>query len=346
MEDALLRRFITQRFAASPGPVTHFEWHGGEPTLLGRDYFQRVVFLQKSSNPDGRQVTNGLQTNGLLLDENWAAFLKQERFSVGLSLDGPDDLHDMFRKTADGGPTHSRVVEAFELLAGHGVFCNILCVVHSANAREPDRVYDFFRGLGARYIQFLPLVTGERGNSPSAYAADPETIGRFLCRIFDRWVAEDVGRLVIQNIDEPLRPIYGVEHALCVHRQTCGNVAVLEHDGSFYACDHFVTPEYRIGNIQDSDLVYLASAPRMLRFGDAKKDTLPQCCRECEVKDFCNGGCPKDRLVTVPGEKQRLNLLCPAYKAFFTHAAPALTRLASHMKAGKPLKAFRLSGAL
>lgn len=342
MGDELLKRYISQRFAASPGPVTHFEWHGGEPTLLGCGYFQRIALLQKSCNPDGRRVTNGLQTNGLLLDENWAVFLAKERFSVGLSLDGPSDLHDIYRKTVDGSPTHSRVVDAFRLLGRYGVFCNILCVVHAANAQEPDRVYEFFHGLGARYIQFLPLVTQGQGDSTSLFAADPETIGRFLCRIFDRWIAEDVGTIVIQNIDEVFRPIYGVPHALCIHRETCGNVAVLEHDGSFYACDHFVLPEYRIGNIQDFDLVDLVSNSRMRHFGRAKKDALPQCCRECDVQDMCNGGCPKDRIVTVPGDNQRLNFLCPAYKTFFAHSRPALTRIADHLKAGNPLKAFRL----
>ncbi len=342
MSDELLERYITQRFAASPGPTTHFEWHGGEPTLLGLEYFRMIVRLQKLCNPDGRTVTNGLQTNGLLLDEDWAAFLSQEGFSVGLSLDGPSDLHNVFRKTADGSPTHSRVVDAFRLLAKSSVFCNLLCVVHAENAKEPDRVYDFFRSLKARYIQFLPVAVLKQDDSASPFAAEPATIGSFLCRIFDRWIAEDVGRIVIQNIDEALRPIYGVPHALCIHRKTCGNVAVLEHDGSFYACDHFVSPEYRIGNILDRELAGLASDPRMMDFGNAKEDALPQCCRECEVLDACNGGCPKDRIVTVPGGNHRLNSLCPAYKSFFSHTKPALTRLAAHMKAGKSLRTFRL----
>jgi uncharacterized protein len=341
MSEELLERYIAQRFEASPGPNTHFEWHGGEPTLLGLDFFRKIVYFQKKYRPEGRSVTNGLQTNGLLLNEKWAAFLSRENFSVGLSLDGPRDLHDLFRVTADGRATHSRVVKAFERLKSHRVFCNVLCVLHSANAGQPDRIYDFFRAIDASYIQFLPLgVQGSDGVASPA-AAKPEEIGAFFCRVFDRWIQQDVGRIVIQNFDEALRPIYGIPHALCIHRQTCGDVAVLEHDGSFYACDHFVSRRYRIGNLYEKRLVELAADPELIRFGKAKQETLPECCKTCEVLDACNGGCPKDRIAKTADGQDGLNYLCPAYKAFFLHSRPALTRLAAHMKAGNPLRAFR-----
>jgi uncharacterized protein len=338
MSESLLERYIAGRFEASPGPGTHFEWHGGEPTLAGMDFFRAVIRLQRRYTPVGRSVTNGLQTNGFLIDGAWADFLARERFSVGLSLDGPAEFHDRFRKTVDGRPTHARVADAFRLLKERRVFCTVLCVLHAVNTAEPDGVYDYFRSLGVSYLQFLPLV----GAGP--LSAAPEAIAHFLCRIFDRWIAADVGRMVIQTFDEALRPLYGVPHALCVHRETCGDAAVLEYDGSFYACDHFVDPEHKIGTILERKLADLAADPAMATFGKAKRDHLPQYCRECPVLAFCNGGCPKHRLERTPDGEAGLNYLCAAYRAFFLHASPQLARLADHMKAGMPLRAFRVSG--
>lgn len=334
MSVAMLETYIIQRFDASPGPNTHFEWHGGEPTLLGVDYFRTIAGLQKKHIPIGRTVSNGLQTNGLLIDDEWAEFLAKEHYSVGLSLDGPEDFHDVFRKTPDGRPTHARVVAAFRLLKERRVFCNVLCVLHSVNTAEPDRLYDFFRGAGVSYLQFLPLV------GVGDVFAEPAAIGDFLCRIFDRWIDEDVGRLVIQLFDEALRPIYGVPHALCIHRETCGDAAVLEHNGNFYACDHFVDPQHLIGNLATRSIRDMASDQAMTGFGRAKRDALPRYCNECEVLSFCNGGCPKDRSSKTPDGEAGCNHLCAAYKAFFLHSIPELTSLAAHMKSGKSLRAF------
>jgi uncharacterized protein len=340
MPEDLLERFIVQRLAASPGPTTHFEWHGGEPTLLGLDYYHLIARLQKDHRPPGRFISNGIQTNGLLLDEAWARFLKQEGFSVGLSIDGPVDVHDAFRRTARGGTTHAQAVAAFRLLKQHGVFCNALCVLHAGNVTEPDRVYDFFRGLGVTYLQFLPLVAP---GSLSSLAARPEAIGTFLCRTFDRWLREDVGRMVIQTFDEALRPIYGMPHALCIHRETCGDVAVLEHDGGFYACDHFVDAEHFIGNLKERPLSDLIADPRLLRFGQAKRDALPRLCRECDVLSACNGGCPKDRLAVTPDGEAGLNCLCSFYRRFFRHSRAGLTLLSAHIKKGRSLRSFATS---
>jgi uncharacterized protein len=339
MPEDLLERFIRQRIQASPGPLTHFEWHGGEPTLLGLEYFRRIARIQKAHCPPGRTVTNGLQTNGTLLDDAWADFLHREGYSVGLSLDGPAACHDAFRVTAAGEPTHARVLRSFRLLKERGVFCNVLCVLHAANAGEPDAVYDFFRGLGANHLQFLPLVIPPAETGASA-AAPAEAVGAFLCRLFDRWIREDVGKIVIQAFDEALRPLYGAPHALCVHRRTCGDVAVLEHDGGFYACDHFVDRGHLIGNVREQPLAALARDPRMAAFGRDKRDSLPRACRECDVLSFCNGGCPKDRISASADGEPGLNRLCPAYKSLFTHARPELARLAAHMKAGGRLRAF------
>jgi uncharacterized protein len=335
----LLERYIAQRLQASRAPVVHFEWHGGEPTLLGLDYFRTIVRLQRAHLPEGLKVTNGLQTNGFLLDGAWAVFLAQEGFSVGLSLDGPSDLHDVFRKTADGAATHARVEHSHRLLKDRGVFVNLLCVLHAKNAVAPDRVYGYFRDLGATHLQFLPLVAGNPGMD--GLAPEPGAVGEFLCRVFDRWIREDAGRMVIQNFDEALRPLYGIPHALCVHRETCGEVAVLERDGGFYACDHFVDAGHLIGKLGNTSLADLSSDPRLIDFGNAKRDLLPRECLECDSLASCNGGCPKDRAPAAPGEPGGVNRLCPAYRMFFEHARPELTRLAAHLRAGRPLRDFQ-----
>ena len=338
----VLERFIAQRLEASGEPVVHFEWHGGEPTLLGLEYFRSIVAMQRAHARKGRKVSNGLQTNGTLLNGAWAVFLAREGFSVGLSMDGPAELHDEYRRGADGDGSHAKVERAYRLLREHGVFVNLLCVLQSRNAAEPDRVYDYFRGLGASHLQLLPLVKGSAGG---ACAADPEAVGAFFCRVFDRWMAEGVGAMVIQNFDEALRPIYGLPHALCVHRETCGEVAVLERDGGFYACDHFVDADHLVGNLHEWSLGDLAADPRMVSFGNAKRDTLPSACRECDVLAWCNGGCPKDRGPADHGEPGGINRLCPAYRRFFRHCRPELTRLAAHLHEGRSPREFRPMGS-
>jgi len=336
----ILEKYVRERIESAPGPNVHFEWHGGEPTFPGLNFYREAVRLERKYLPSGRTVTNGLQTNGLLIDEIWAKFLATEKFSVGLSLDGPEAFHDRFRKTAAGGVTHARVVKAYRLLKKHRVFCNLLCVLHAENVKDPDKTYGFFRELGATYLQFLPLVIPS-GDRREFTAAAPAEIGDFLCRVFDRWISQDAGRIVVQNFDEALRPVYGEEHSLCVHRETCGNVAVLEHDGSFYACDHFVDPAHRLGSLTERSLADLASDPALKAFGDAKRDRLPEFCRKCDVLEACNGGCPKDRLDFTPDGEPGLNRLCSAYRSFFRHSRPELVRLAAHMKAGLPLRTFQ-----
>jgi uncharacterized protein len=314
MSHDLLERFIALRFEASPGPSTHFEWHGGEPTLAGLDFFRAVVRMQRSLCPAGRKTTNGLQTNGT--------------------------LHDPYRKTAGGEPTHEAVLRAFRLLKKGGVFCNVLCVLQRLNAAVPGEVYDFFRDLGVTWLQFLPLVKRGDDGMMSPETAAPGVIGDFLCRVFDRWIREDVGRIVIQAFDEALRPLYGIPHSLCVHRETCGDVAVLERDGGIYACDHFVDEDHLLGNIGKRSMTEVSAEPRLVEFGAAKQGGLPRTCRECDVLAFCNGGCPKDRVSAAPDGEQGLNYLCAAYRKLFTYSRPRLGLLAAHMKAGKPLRTF------
>jgi len=333
MSTSVLEQLVAQRFASSPGPVTHFEWHGGEPTLAGLPFFQLVVKLQRRLAPPGRRYTNGLQTNGLALDPSWVRFLADHQFSVGLSLDGNAQHHHL-RRRPDGGTSHPQVMVALNRLRSAGVFTNLLAVVHSRNADDPDGVFDFFRSTGITHWQFLPFVS-RPGTDGSLWQAPPGAVGRFLCRIYDRWLVEGVGSLVIQNIDEALRPLYGVPHALCVHRPTCGEAVVLEHDGSFYSCDHFVDPDHRIGSLVDTSLADLGNDPRVTAFGLAKQGGMACQCQDCSVLAFCNGGCPKDRDVSG------LNRLCADYRAYFSHVQPGLSALADHMKAGRALRTFR-----
>jgi uncharacterized protein len=339
MADDLLERYIRERLEASGGPVTHFEWHGGEPTLLGLPYFQRIVELQKRHCPPGRGVHNGIQTNGTLLDPAWARFLAAEHFSVGLSLDGPAEAHDRFRTARTGQGSHQEAVRAFRLLKRHGVHTDVLCVLHAGNVGDANGVYGFFRGLGVTHLQFLPLVV-----PAGAACAAPEAIGAFLCSVFDQWIRQDLGRVVIQLFDEALRPAFGLDHALCLFRPTCGEVVVLEHDGGLYPCDHFVDAATRLGSLCERPLAELTALPELKAFGQRKRDTLPGRCRACDVLAWCHGGCPKDRIDLAP-DGAPLNRLCPAYRRFFRHCRPVMARLAAHLKAGRPLRAFTRGGS-
>ena len=342
MDDALLEQYIVQHIAASPAKSILFSWHGGEPTVLGLDYFRRVVELQRKHRPPQREILNGIQTNGTLLDEEWCRFFAAEGFSVGLSMDGPAQLHDGYRIDKQSKATHKSVLQAFRLLQRHAVHCDVLCVVHDRNVRQPLTVYRYFKEIGVQFLQFLPLVAREESGI-SGQSVPAPAYGTFLCAVFDEWVRRDVGRMHIQNFDEATRPFLGMDHALCISAQICGNIVVLEHNGDVYACDHFVDPEHRLGNIQDTPLAELLESPAQLEFGRDKQARLPEYCRRCEVVDLCNGGCPKDRLATTPEGEKGLNYLCPGLKRFYTHSRPYLQKLAWHQRAGDSTQAFMRS---
>ena len=334
MPSDLLESYIAQHLAASDGPVTRFSWHGGEPTVLGLDYFREIVGLQRRHKPPGRLIANGIQTNGLLVDEAWARFFAAERFSVGLSLDGPADLHDPYRVTRGGEPTHARVMQSLERLQRHRVAHDILCAVHDLNVRHPRRVYRFFRQTGVRTIGFLPVVepaAGEPGGV-TAHTVPADAYGEFLCVIFDEWAARDTARIEVQAFDEVTRSARGLAHSLCILRETCGDIPVVEHTGDVYSCDHFVNERHRVGNLRGSRLGDLLASPRQRAFGLAKRDTLPRRCRECDVLDQCHGGCPKDRFVRTEDGEDGLNYLCPAFKRFYRHAAPFVARVAAERR--------------
>ncbi len=313
MTDAMLETYIFEHLHAHPGPVVRFSWHGGEPTLAGIDFYQRAVAFQKKHQPPGVAVQNAVQTNGTLLDDAWCTFFKKQGFTVGLSLDGPEHLHDSCRVTPSGKGTHSRALRGQQLLKRYKIPHDILCVVHHHNVDHPLGVYGFFREIGAACIGFLPVV-----NSVTD-AVDPEKYGAFLCTVFDAWKARDIGRIRVQMFEEVVAAALDQPHALCVFRDRCGEIPVVEVNGDVYPCDHFVRPAHRLGNLSQTGLERLMTRKSMQSFGRQKKAGLAPQCRLCPVLPFCNGGCPKDRIVALPGSSAKLNLLCPAYVRFFTH---------------------------
>ncbi len=336
MEEDLLEKYIVQHFKLSPGEIVRFSWHGGEPTILGLDYFRRIVELQHKHAPSNKRVVNGLVTNGTLLDNEWCEFLTREGFSVGLSLDGPAELHDGYRVSKNEKPTHELVMRGFGLLRKHGVSCDVLCVVHDENARAPTKVYRFFKEIGATYVGFLPLVArGDEGSSKAGnHTVRADDYGCFLTTIFDEWIRNDIGRILIQNFDEAARSIRGLEHALCIFRETCGDIPALEHNGDLYSCDHFVESDHLLGNIRESALGEMLHSTVHEAFGDSKRDSLPRYCLECDVLAMCNGGCPKDRFIHTPDGEPGLNYLCAGFKKFFSHCGPVFDRLVPLWKTG------------
>jgi uncharacterized protein len=337
MSDEVLERYVVQQIEAAPGPQVHFAWHGGEPTALGLPYFQKIVALQRKHRPEGKKISNGIQTNGTLLDEAWCRFFAAERFQVGLSLDGPRELHDGYRVAKGGKPTHKQVLRGFRLLNEHRVHCDVLCVVHDRNVRHPTQVYRFFKDIGVEFLQFLPLVERVNGGvSPRTVPAD--AFGAFLCTVFDEWVRSDVGKIAVQIFDEAARPPAGLDHSLCIFRETCGDVPVVEHNGDFFSCDHFVEPQHRVGNIGVQHLAELVESPAQRAFGESKRDSLPRYCRDCEVLAMCNGGCPKDRFIRTPDGEAGLNYLCAGYKRFFIHSRAHLKKMVELWEADQPVE--------
>jgi uncharacterized protein len=337
MAPDVLETYVAQHVAAAPDGPIQFSWHGGEPTLLGLDYFQAIVAVQRRHRPAGRRIANGIQTNGVLVDDAWCRFFAEEGFTVGLSLDGPAPQHDAWRVTRGGRGTHAEAMRALERLQRHGVGVDILCAVHRVNVQHPLRVYRFLRASGARSLGFLPVVEPVPGSltGVSSHTVPADAYGAFLCAVFDEWVAHDATRVAVQNFDEALRPARGLDHSLCVFRETCGQVPVLEHDGTVYACDHFVDAAHRIGSIRERSLADLLDDPRLRAFGQAKRDALPTQCRSCDVIASCNGGCPKDRSIDTSGEGG-LNYLCGAFKRFFGHCQPWAAAIARQPRSAAP----------
>lgn len=329
MDDDTLEQYIIQHIEAASASNIFFSWHGGEPTLLGLDYFKNIIRLQQKHKPRNSRITNGIQTNGTLLNDDWCRFFAVENFTVGISLDGPEKFHNYYRKNASDHPSFDQIMSGIDLLKKHGVFFEILCVVHNMNVNHPLKIYNFFKQIGAKYISFLPLVESSRRNDNQA---TPESVkannyGQFLSAIFDKWQTDDIGEIKVQIFEEAARTAFDQEHRLCIFRKTCGGVPVVEHNGDFYSCDHYVTPENLVGNIKNTSLKLMLGSSQQISFGQSKWDKLPKYCIKCHVREMCNGGCPKNRFIKTPDGEAGLNYLCAGYKHFFNAMIPFVNEI-------------------
>jgi uncharacterized protein len=342
MSDEVHEAYIKQLLEAHQVPQVTVAWQGGEPTLMGLDFFRRSMELQEKHRKSGTQIENTFQTNGILLDDEWCQFFHKHGFLVGLSIDGPKAHHDFYRKDKGGDGTFDRVVRAARLLQKHKVEFNILCTVNRRNAGHPLDVYRFFRDeLGVQYIQFIPIVerdneTGyQEGNKVTDRSVKPDQWGRFLINIFAEWIRRDVGRTFVLNFDAALAGWVGRAGTVCIFGPTCGLGMALEHNGDLYSCDHFVEPDYYLGNILKTPMIELVASEKQRKFGKDKNDSLPCSCRECEFLSICNGECPKNRFVETPDGETRLNYLCAGYKAFFQYADKPMRIMAELVQRGR-----------
>lgn len=334
MTGVILENYIIQHIKASNEQIISFSWHGGEPLLAGIDFFRKIIALQKKHQPAGKKIINGIQTNGTLLNENWCNFFVSENFNVGISIDGPEKMHDLLRRTGANGSTFMKVLSGYELLQKSGIQPEILCVVSAGNVKYPDEVYNFFRQLNASYITFLPLVERLPGSVTEVTrdSVPSEEFGRFLCKVFDEWVEKDIGSVKIQIFEEAARVAFNQDHTLCIFKVNCGRVPVLEHNGDFYSCDHYVDSDHLLGNITDKSLSNLLDSADQQAFGSLKSNALPKFCRECDVLAMCNGECPKNRFICTPEGDPGLNYLCNGYKLFFNHCSPFVEAISTAWK--------------
>jgi uncharacterized protein len=342
MPDDLMETYIRQYIEAQNVPQATIAWQGGEPTLMGLDFFERSVKYQKLYKKTKMTVQNTMQTNGTLLDDEWCEFFAKNNFLIGLSLDGPRQLHDAYRVDKAGNPTFDRVMKAARLLRKHKVDYNILATVHAANADHPLEVYRFLRDeVKAGFIQFIPIVerdndTGfQEGDTVTDRSVGAKQYGRFLICVFDEWVRRDVGKTYVQIFDVALAAWAGVPSGICAFSQTCGTALAMEHNGDVYSCDHFVEPKFLLGNIREKSLAGLAGSAKQLKFGRDKLDQLPEYCMECEVRFACNGECPKNRFIKTPDGEPGLNYLCEGYKEFFRHIDAPMRFMANELRAGR-----------
>jgi uncharacterized protein len=343
MSETLLEDYTRQYIMAQQVPEVTFAWQGGEPTLMGLGFYRQAVAYQQKHKKPGMRIYNALQTNAVTLDDAWCRFFAENDFLIGVSLDGPPAMHDAYRVDKGGAPTFERVMRGINLLKKHRAEFNILTTVHAANAGHPLELYRFMRDeVKTRFLQFIPIVerdnlTGyQEGNSVTERSVTAEQYGQFLVSIFDEWVRHDVGRVYVQIFDVALAAWSGHNPGLCVFEETCGRALALEHNGDVYSCDHFVEPKHKLGNLVDIPLTELVNSEQQRAFGLAKRDSLPQYCRECDVRFVCNGGCPKNRIIETPSGEPGLNYLCAGYKAFFTHVDEPMRFMANELAQRRP----------
>jgi len=347
MPDAVLETYIRGLIAAEVKAGVRdvlFAWQGGEPTMLGLPYFEKIVALQKQLCPEGVRISNSLQTNGILVDDDWAAFFAREKFLIGISIDGPREVHDRYRRDRAGRATFAAVMAGLEKLQRHGVEYNILTTVHRANAGKGKEIYKFLRTLGTQHLQFIPIVerrapSGDLAGAPQVdddpanhvtdWSVQPRAYGKFLCDVFDIWQRQDIGKIFVQFFENQVGMWMGHPASLCVFAETCGNALALEHNGDLYTCDHYVYPEYRLGNVMDRDLGEMAWSTQAETFGNAKRDQLTAQCKRCQFRFACNGGCPKHRILRSKDGEAGHNYFCESYTMFFRHAGPKLREMAA-----------------
>lgn len=342
MSDELLETYTRQYIEAQQIAQATFAWQGGEPTLMGLDFFKRSVQYQQKYRRPKMIIQNTMQTNGTLLDDDWCEFFSKNNFLIGLSLDGPRELHDAYRVDKTGKPTFDRVMRAARLLRDYKVDYNILATVHAANADHPLEVYRFLRDkVKANFIQFIPIVerdndTGyQEGDTVTDRSVKADQYGRFLISIFDEWVKRDVGKTYVQIFDVALAAWAGMPPGICAFSETCGTAMAMEHNGDMYSCDHFVEPRYLLGNINERHMAQLAASRKQRKFGRDKLDSLPEYCRKCEVRFACNGECPKNRFIQTPDGEPGLNYLCAGYREFFRHIDGPMRFMAHELRLGQ-----------
>jgi uncharacterized protein len=347
MSDQLLEEFTRQYIEANEVPVVTFTWQGGEPTLMGLEFFQKAIEYQKIYS-GGKRIENAFQTNGTRLNDDWCKFFTDNKILVGISIDGAEHNHDRYRKTVSGGPTFKRVMKGIELLHKHKVEFNTLSVVNDYNVHYASETYRFLKKIGSGFMQFLPVVeriSSDAGDNDmklvapvhgkagvTSWSTGSIDFGKFLITIFDEWVRNDVAKYFVQIFDTTLANYAGEPPGLCVFNETCGDALVMEHNGDLYSCDHFVYPEYFLGNITEAPMLDLVKSQRQFDFGIDKRNTLPRYCLQCEVRYACHGECPKHRFILTPDGKPGLNYLCEGYKLFFRHVEPYMDFMAKELK--------------
>ena len=358
MTDVVLEAYVQQMIETSIEagmPEVNFAWQGGEPTMLGVGYFRSIVALQNKHAPAGLKVTNAIQTNGLLLNDEWGAFLHDHGFLVGISIDGPKKVHDRYRVDRAGRPTFDSVMRGLDVLQRHNVEHNALTTIHRANGGKGKEIYQFLKGIGIEFMQFIPIVERsstqdlagsdlagapqidtDPGNIVTSWSVSPRAYGKFLCDVFDSWFANDIGEVFVQFFDVQLGLWMGRPSSLCIFSEICGNGLALEHDGSLYSCDHYVYPEYRLGTITETPLREMLWTERQTRFGQDKADSLTTQCRSCQYRFACHGGCPKHRFATARDGEFGHNYFCESYTMFFRHAGQRLLEMAQLVSMGRP----------
>ena len=336
MLETVIRKYIE----TCETPEVTFNWHGGEPLVLGKDFFRKVLEFERRY-ADGKIIHNTMQTNGILLDSEWAAILRDGNFLTGISVDGPAEIHDRFRRDRRGGPTLDKVLRGIAVLQEAGAEFNTMSTINKASEGKGALVYEFLKSIGSRYMQFMPVLEhvkdgrivppGTPGSKAAPWSVSATGFGQFMCDMFDQWIRHDVGKYFVGHFDAALAGWCGVQPGTCAYAETCGGNAVIEHNGDVYMCDHFVYPEFKLGNIREKSLKEMLTSAEMIRFGISKRNSLPVKCLSCQWVRLCNGECPKHRFSVTDDGQEGLNALCRGYEMFYSHTAPHMKRMRDYL---------------